>query len=367
MTYREIEDIKRINSLVKGLNRKITARASMRGLRRIGYPGGHENRSVLFLEHNGDDSLWYASWQDHNRDQHVTLLGRGNWQGNEWLSIDVQFNFPITRYNRRKGAAFLEDIETGQEFLAHRGLVTLGSRVPKDVVLEAMATDVVEVQTSVGLEEFLLVCPLDSEYLVHDVGRFARQLRDTVRNLGKIRTSASRDTDNGDKDQNDEHATGTSTLPSKLSDPLKAYFDEFSGQRRSFVPQVSTALCIHGDVVRALYEAIAPQAKTWKSRAVDLVAELSDIALLFEVKTAADTQNVYCAVGQLAVHEPAVHEYLNKPVRKILIVPSMPQEMLARTLVGNLHVSIATYSISRIKEISFVGLEKLGLNCGDDI
>jgi hypothetical protein len=367
MAYREIEDIKRINALVKGMNRTITASASTRGLRRIGYPGGHENRSVLFLDHDGDDSLWYASWQDHKRDQHVTLVGRGNWQGNEWLPIDVQFNFPITRYNRRKGAAFLEDTETGQEFLAHRGLVTLGSRVRKDIVLEAMATDVVEAQTSVGLEELLLVCPLDSEYLVPDVGRFARRLRDTVRNLGKNGTSASGDTDDEDDDPNDEHPTVSPTLPGKLSDPLKAYFDEFSGQRRSFVPKVSTAVCVHGDVVRALHEAIAPRAKTWKSRAVDLVAEFSDIALLFEVKTAADTQNVYCAVGQLAVHEPAVQGYLNKPVRKILIVPSMPQEMLARALVETLHVSIATYSISRGKDISFFGLDKLGLNRGDDV
>lgn len=357
MAYREIEDIKRINKLVKRMDAAFTMGARGRALRRIGYPGGHVHRTVLFMNRSGDDSLWYASWHDQRRDQRVTLVGRGDSQGNDWLPIDVQFNFPVEQYNRRKGAAFLEDVETGEEFLAHRGLVTLGSRMRKDIVLEAMAADVVEVQTSAGNDEFLLVCPLLSKHLIRDVGDFARRLRDTVRGLGGADRVRDRDATGDIVPASDD--TAPSTPPDGGSDLLQAYFDEFSGQRRTFVPRATTAVCLHGHVVRALHDAVITRAKTWKSRAVDLVAELTECSLLFEVKTTVDTQSVYCAVGQLAIHEPAVRRCLNKPVRRILVVPAPLQQMLTETLEGVLGVVILTYAIDAARNVTFRDLDDL--------
>jgi hypothetical protein len=357
MTYREIEDIKRIGKLVKRMDAAFTTGARSRAMRRIGYPGGHEHRTVLFMNRNGDDSLWYASWHDQRRDQRVALVGRGDWHGNDWLPIDVQFNFPVEQYNRRKGAAFLEDVETGEEFLAHRGLVTLGSRLRKDIVMEAMAADVVEVQTSVGNDEFLLVCPLLSKHLIKDVGDFAARLRDTVRGLGGPDRASDQEAAGDIVPTSDD--TGPPKPFERGSDPLQAYFDEFSGQRRTFVPKMTTAVCLHGHVVRALHDAVITRAKTWKSRAVDLVAELTESALLFEVKTAVDTQSVYCAIGQLAIHEPAVGRCLNKPVRRILVVPALPQQIMAETLERALGVVILTYSIDAARNVTFCRLDDL--------
>ena len=357
MAYREIEDIKRINKLVKRMDSAFTAAARVSVLRRIGYPGGHEHRTVLFMDRNGDDSMWYANWHDQRRDQRVTLVGRGDWQGNDWLSIDVQFNFPVEQYNRRKGAAFLEDVETGEEFLAHRGLVTLGSRMRKDIVMEAMAADVVEVQTSAGNDEFLLVGPLLSKHLITDVSGFARRLRDTVRGLGSPHRA--RDPEAASEGVPGSDNRETSPTPGGGSDLLQAYFDEFSGQRRTFTPRVTTAVCLHGYIVRALHDDLITRAKTWKSRAVDLVAELNERSLLFEVKTAVDTQSVYCAVGQLAVHEPAVRRCLGKPVQRILVVPAPPQQMMTRTLREVLGIVILTYSIDAARNVTFRDLDDL--------
>lgn len=358
MAYREIEDIKRIKQLSGKLGKSVSKYALKKEHRRIGYPGGHQDRDVFFLEDNGDDSLWYLSWRVENHDKHVTLFGHGEIGANDWLPIDVQFNFPVENFHRRMGAAFLEDTETGEEFLAHRGIVTLRQRVPKDKVLEAMAADVVEVETRKGSDEYLLAVPLESETLVEDLGNFSRRLRSTIRNMGLEPEDPNSPIDS-DEDGEEEIASIGNKEHGQPPATLQDYFEEFSGRRRAFTPKKSYPVSHHGKVVHALHEQMTVRGKTWKSRAVDLVADLHNEAFLFEIKTKADTQSVYCAIGQLAAHESSVKKFLKKTVRKILVVPEYPMDLLKAIVQDELGITIITYTISPRMKVNFLGLENL--------
>lgn len=362
MGYREIEDIGRIAKLGKNLNRALQAHILRRESRKIGYPGGSQNKEVFFLEDNGNDSLWYVNWLAAKGNKMVTLLGHGEFSDNEWLSIDVQFNYPVDKFHRRLGAAFLEDIVTSEVFLAHRGILTLRQRVPKDKVLEAMAADVVEAETSLRIDEYILVTPLDSETLVDDLSKFSRRLRSTVRNLG-LESEVTVDT--GDEVEEDEElpeddSTSVQELVTrKGADGLRNYFEEFSGKRRAFTPKKTYPVSYHGKVVHALHEEMTKRGTTLKSRAIDLVADLNEAAILFEVKTKADTQNVYAAVGQLTVHAPTVKRILEKSVRKVLVVPEYPMRFLDSIIQDNLGIQIVTYTISARGHVKLFGLEKI--------
>jgi hypothetical protein len=74
------------------------------------------------------------------------------------------------------------------------------------------------------------------------------------------------------------------------------------GKRRSYKPKRVYAKVDHGKVVTALNKEYSGKGRTYKSRAVDLAVEQKSRALLFEVKTGADPQSIYTAIGQLSVH-----------------------------------------------------------------
>jgi hypothetical protein len=358
MSFREIEDIKIIHRLGNELDKTLRAKDVHEETRRIGYPGGHEYSTVYFLENNGPDSLWYVRWKAEQLGRVVTLLGHGEYGSDEWLSIDVQFNYPLEDFHRRLGAAFLEDTTTGEKFLAHRGIVTLRSRVPKDRVLEAMAADVVAVENASGSDEYILAASLSSKTLLDDLSKFSRRLRNAVRALGK-------DSDDPveEVEDKDEHAPGQPGSPDQSSrtymgfDDLRDYFAEFSGERRAFTPRKVIAVAHHGKVVHALYEEMVERGRALKSRAVDLVVDVDTHAVLFEVKTKADTQSIYTAVGQLTVHASTTEKILGKSVRKVLVVPEMPTGSLGDLIRNELGILMMTYTISRDGCVYFPDME----------
>jgi hypothetical protein len=358
--FREIEDINRIKRLGKTFTNSLQQKYLHRETRRIGYPGGHADRKVFFLENKGSDSLWYISWPGVKGNKIITLLGHGVYGDNEWLSIDVQFNYPVGKFHRRLGAAFLEDIITGEVFLAHRGIVTLGQRVPKDKILEAMAADVVEAECGSKTDEYILVTSLDSKTLVDDLSKFSRRLRATIRGLGQeIEFVVDSDDEEGQENSDDAHKSSVEKATRKGITGLQDYFEEFSGKRRAFTPKKSFSISHHGKVVHALHEAMTPRGVTLKSRAIDLVADLSSLAVLFEVKTKSDSQSIYTAIGQLVVHAPNVEKILKKNVQKVLVIPEELEKMLSLIIEDNLGVKILTYTISARGKVKLFGLDKI--------
>ena len=362
MGFREIEDVERIIQLGRRLEGTLSAQCLTKETRTIGYPSGHENREVTFLAVDDDEPMWYAHWLARSGSKMVTLFGHGVLGEGKALSIDVQFNYPVVDFHRRLGAAFLEDTETGEVVLGHRGIVTLGQRVRKDVLFEAMAADVVEAATSRSTNEYLLVAALDSETLINDLSQFSRRLRQTVRSLGAEPDMV--DDDAGESEEDEEVGNAGSEAP-ESNEPhsgiegLRKYFEEFSGAKRAYKSKKSFPVSHHGKVVHALHAEMSLHGQSLKSRAIDLVTELSHSALVFEVKTRADTQSIYTAIGQLSIHSPCVETILGKATRKVLVVPERPLGHIAKVITEVLGVHTISYSISSKGKVTLTGLQGL--------
>ncbi len=266
------------------------------------------------------------------------------------LFIDVQFNFPAT-FRRDQGGAFLRQVESGKIVLAHRGIVTLGKgRFPKDRLFDAMAASVCEAATSKGTKEFLLIAELDSKTLIEEISAFSSQLRTVLRDYKADSASAAAVGGNTPLSRQDASAFG------KLGD----YFDEFSGKRRAYKARKVQADCHHGLVVAALEQALRDNAHTQKSREIDLVALRSDTTLLVEVKTSADPQSVYTAIGQLSVHAPRVAQiFSQKTVAKVVVLPEQPMAQLGEILGKHLGIKVILYTRTNKINFTFSGLDKL--------
>jgi hypothetical protein len=360
MTYRELENVDRIRTLGKSLQATLQAASLGSEVRTIGYPSGHTNRKIFFLEDKGSDSLWVSHWKTEDGRKAVTLFGHGERGESGVLNIDVQFNYPIEEFHRRLGGVFLEDSSTSEIVLAHRGIVTLGQRVKKDVLFEAMASEVVEAETSRRPQEFLLMAALNSESLVDDLSKFSRHLRSTVRGFGDEPDLVDEAPDDDSEDQVTNVIEADNFVDVRGGvDGLREYFMEFSGKRRAFLPKRVYPVSNHGKIVHALNQHLEKTGPTLKSRAVDLASNQTKTALVFEVKTNAGTQSVYAAIGQLCVHATTVGRFLRKPVVRVLVVPERPMERLARVVESELDIRIVTYSLSNRGQVSFEGLDDI--------
>jgi hypothetical protein len=144
-------------------------------------------------------------------------------------------------------------------------------------------------------------------------------------------------------------------LPAKL----RKYFDEFSGKRNLERRQGTVGDWHHGKVVRALRDAVNSSPKPMKSREIDLIAFRAKKTFLFEVKTGADTQSVYTAVGQLAVHAQAVARQFDTPLVKVIVLPEHPIRRLYDILTRKLKIRVLTFTRSAGGHLTISGLKQL--------
>jgi len=262
--------------------------------------------------------------------------------------MDIQFNLPIGDFARTRGGAFLLNKKNGQVIMAHRGIVNLGrGHVPMDTLFEEMDATRLEAETSKGPKDFLLVDDIDSPTLIGRISIFSAQVRRTVRSLA-ART----------KNHNGRGMQSPVKGRSGLSE-LRAYFKEYSGQRKKFNPRTVAVDCYHGDVVGALREALDRDPEPLKSREIDLVGYKGSKPFLFEVKTSADTQSVYTAVGQLAVHSKAVVKSLGKLPERTIVLPENPIPALYDILTSELGIRLLTFTRSTKGKITICGLEEI--------
>jgi hypothetical protein len=268
----------------------------------------------------------------------LNFFGRGTPGDGAALNIDVQFNVPVVKFSRRYGGTFLRHLVTGTFVLAHRGIVTLGhGRVGKAALFSEMAATLRQAGSGHGTAEFLLIGEMESPTLVNEIEAFSTELRRTVRALR----------DNPDHIEPD--AAGTPTTPPQApTAALRRYFDEFSGQRQLNAQQQTVADCYHGLVVRALRDAFINCGEVMKNREIDLIAMTDHNSFIFEVKTSADLQSIYTAIGQLSVHAPIVASYdSNKPLIKVVVLPEQPTKRLYEILTIALNIRVLTFSRSR--------------------
>lgn len=351
MQYREIDDISEIRRLNAVLHERLTASLSHTETRIIGYPAGHEKRPTFFNKSRGGDTLWWAGWNSKAGNL-INLFGHGTpGETRSTLTIDVQFNLPSKKFNRRLGGAFLRDVSSGKVILAHRGIVTLGhGRFKRDRLFDAMGPSVFEAETGAGPKEFLLIAELESKSLLAEISSFAAHLRSVLQEL--IVT-----------DRNPVERTGSkqSVKDSERNfGKLRDYLAEFAGKRRSHKTKRVEPDCHHGLVVGALQKVFSSHGPTLNSVEIDLVAISSKKAFLFEVKTSASTQSVYTAIGQLSVHQPMVSQlYPKSAVRKVMVLPEKPMTRICAVLSEHLDIAVVIYHRPAKGEITFSGLDHL--------
>jgi len=346
--WSEIKDLKEIATLNEQLHLKLRAALRHTEMRTIGTPGGSFIRKVRFQRSAGKDVFWWIGKLSKDGRSLHNNFGHGTPAALDPLTIDLQFNLPRKKFSRTRGGSFLRHDKTGIVMMAHRGIATLGhGRVKLDVLFENTDSSLLEANTSAGAKEFLPISNIDSPSLILDISRFSASVRRIVRGQGQRKTSR-----NGGGERPPVRRGAGLT-------ELRAYFKEYSGQRKTLNPRTVVAECYHGDVVAALRRALDKYPEPLKSREIDLVGYKGKKAFLFEVKTSADTQSVYTAVGQLAVHGATAAKSLGKLPERAIVLPQRPIPRLHEILTTKLGIRFLTFTRSPKGRVTISGLEGL--------
>ncbi|WP_288408858.1 hypothetical protein [uncultured Herbaspirillum sp.] len=335
----EIKEPQQLQKLVHRLERKLSAAATSNQKRKIGYPRGSWRGNVDFLGNADRETLWWSFNPQDDRGLAVNLFGHANPYASNSLLIDIQFNVPVTEFHRRSGGAFLKDRDTGTIYLAHRGHVTLGhSRLKQDEVFATAQWPMATVEGRVT-RNYFLIASLGSTELLDEISDFAKEMRRAAKEIGLAK----------DDDAEVTKAIGKNTSSSNRSKAmidLRAYFKEAAG---TWVNQPRGAVVVtrrHGDVVDSLKDALRPF-QSLKSGPVDLATITDSTGLIFEVKTASNTQSIYTAIGQLMVHEPSIRRHCKgMKVRKVVVLPQMPSELLSTRLL-QLGIECLIYELTK--------------------
>lgn len=347
--YVEVTDHAQILRLLNRLDRLVKEKTLGGKMRTIGYPAGNISRSVHFATPQGPSSPWWYSGLDPKTRDRISLIGRGSHAAQTPLLIDLQFNFDATDFNRQKGGAFV--MRRGHAYLAHRGIVTRGnSRVPKALLLQE--ADVTRVQAASEVRPFtadlLLVAALDSSTLMADIGEFSAEMR---RAANEVMLPQYVHPPLGMKAP--MPTGGRSPFDVTLSD----YFDEFAGKTTS-KRKVRVAMeWRHGHVVKALRNVLQNRGDVRKSIEMDLVVLKSNGEIdLYEVKTGADSQSIYSAIGQLVFHGAVLARlFPGKHIRRHLVLPLKLDKARRQAFCKQLGFEIVTFDM-QASDVLFDGL-----------
>ena len=249
--------------------------------------------------------------------------------------IDLQFNVPIKQFGRRHGGAFVEDIQSGEIVLTHRGIVTRGmSRVRKDALFREAAATTTLVETSQGATPLFLVASLKSPQLMEDITGFAAEIR---RAADAVMTQEAAEAVTSKQ-------AGTRTQPRSIDGRLGDYFEEFCGKRTLPRREAVIIEVRHGRVVQHLRSQLDEAGTALKSQQVDLAILKRDTVLLFEVKTSVSPTDLYTAIGQLTLHSLAAQEQFPRAmVRKILVIPEAPNAQLRKRMEEGLGIEVLAF------------------------
>lgn len=341
--YLEMTDLREIQAAQSTLSKQLIKELPYKKNRTIGYPSGYFKTEVRFADKKGENISWWVGTL-HKSGQYINLFGRGNPDASNTLLIDLQFNFSNKKFTRSHGGVFIKHIQTGQIALGHRGIVTRGkSRVPREILLQEADVSPLQVTSNVrpGSVDVLMVTPVDKTGLITDIRNFTIEIRRAAslvmgpdyRGLQARKNNTSRS--------------------SFLDGALKDYFDEFMGATTSNrVGGQVTMDCQHGTIVRALRDKFIVQGTPYKSQAIDLVVETESNVLLFEIKTGANTQSIYTAIGQLYIHGAALaRRFPKKPVIRYLVLPIAPEEKVYKSVLRELGIHLMPFKMASRKVI----------------
>lgn len=274
-----------------------------RQVRNIGYPAGTRENARIWT----DSTYWYWSG-DSKETAHRRRL---NWFGllvrSGNLHITVEANSPYSGSDGQVSGFFAREIQTGRVYLMHTGRI--GGGTPGVGKSKFLTWSV----TRHGIRPFL----------THDErGNPRRAYIVTPVEGTDVPHAAIRYLDLVSQFKQDARAGVTTTKAfEKQESELKDFYEESSGRRTGTRSAQIDYISRHGDVVNALAEWRAEKGaengiRIVKNALIDLGVEIDGtLAEVYEVKSSADRQSVYSAIGQLLVHGGG------HPCRMTLVIP----------------------------------------------
>lgn len=296
--------------------------------RNLGYQSGIEPSALLYAIK--ELRVWMSCIERQEEKKYWCAFGTLPFPNKGSVSITVEINPPFKGMNRQLRGLFAAD-EAGAQYLCHTG----GIRSRKK---------------GVGLHSFLAWFGQERVSVIDPDGRST--LAFPVAQIGSARMV--------------EHiaeyvwavadckAGNPARRLAETTPPFGDTGEEFEGSKSMPARPGYEAYCDHGIIRNRLAGLIAATGRTVsRDQQRDLLVGDNDMPEVeFEIKTSADLQSVYTAVGQLLLHNAV------KPVkRRVAVLPGDVQSQLAEAVVS-LGIDVVRFHWPK-KEIHFHGLGKI--------
>lgn len=255
----------------------------------VGYPGGSIKQLVHY---NKELGVWCAFKKNNNR--YWNAFGTQEPKEKKNLSIDVEINFPLNNPDATIAGTFVKNGKN-EILVCHRGKIGGGTKgVGKTLFLDHFSGDQLVADSNGEEIPLALVGDIRSSLLGQQVAIFVKEVA-RIKQIGRKQIPI---------------------LPD--SNELK-FFDESFGSHTVTSKRSYTVNRIHGIVVGVLKEELKRRGyKYGNDRNRDLRAyKKASNQILFEVKTATTSQDIYKAVGQLLIYSIP----LPKSTRLVFVAP----------------------------------------------
>lgn len=296
--------------------------------RTIGYKGGDQpSASLDAIEELG---VWMSCSKMEEKKKYWCAFGTLPLPDAGSVSITVEINPPFTGMDRQLAGLFAAD-GAGVQYLCHTGGIGGGKK-------------------GVGLHSFLdwfdrkrvpVIDPDGSSTLAFPVAQIgsARMVEHVAEYVLAIA---------------DFKAGHSARRTAKTTPPFGGAGEEFEGSKGVSARPGYVVSCDHGIIRNRLADLIAATGRTVsRDQQRDLLVGDSDpLEVEFEIKTCADLQSVYTAVGQLLLHNAV------RPVkRRVAVLPGNLTPQM-RKAVDSLDIHIVTYRWTKT-QIHFGGLDRI--------
>lgn len=282
-----------------------------------------ENRSIVWRPDKADldivhnKRLWFVSVPPRSGMKTPRYWNSlGIYADSGTLQITVEINIPTTSNSPAIAGFFAQNALTGKIYLMHDGGIGGGRRgIGRYSFLAWSGVKPIAVTDSSGkIRLGIFVAEIDGSSTAKDVGSFVNRVV-AFKNAVK---------------------DGSADVADDVEDEYEDYYREFSGRKRALRKREIEYISRHGDIVDALKKwrkdrGLARGEEIKKNVYIDLgVKNNGELVELYEVKTNAERQTIYTAIGQLLVH--GIGE--GRRSAKYLVIPH--ESILSRDLAGAL-------------------------------
>ncbi len=286
----------------------------------IGHLGGYFENKINFGE-----QLWYSTFTLKKPDaaipRHWNGFGIEERKGGHQIIV-VEINPPLNGIDGRVSGAFGKDDTQNRYYLLHRGGVGGGR---KGIGKESFRSWYRGAWTTLYDEdgyydEAILVGPLGTGELIGPLRTFVHEVANYKREMSEGKNSRK------------------PGIPTEALDFTPESHGKRKGRRKSTFYYDS----YHGAIVNAL--AVKLQTATgsvFNTKQIDLGVEISGSLIeIYEVKSSADLQSVYTALGQLIFHSGG-----DSSIRKILVLPNKELSQSLSNKLSELGIETLGYRI----------------------